>query len=202
MPPQDQGRPGSTSRPRHDDRLHDLQLRRDLEIINERTARELGPLPMGGLPVQSKRKPELPKHVRPTPETIAMTMPPEVPTTTLSNGLPAPPVPQRLRELLKDYPELIQTLQNDLNAVMLNPSKVTPLFDSMIWTLEDALGLFITQARGELEAAQADGNAQAIAEADAKLDLMFDARSSNNGMDSFHMDDLWNYCEARKGTLR
>ncbi|WP_267224920.1 peptidoglycan-binding domain-containing protein [Dyella silvae] len=39
------------------DALHDLQLLRDLEIINARTAKELGPLPKGGLPVQVKRKP-------------------------------------------------------------------------------------------------------------------------------------------------
>ena len=39
------------------DPLHDLQLLKDLKIINERTARELSPLPPGGLPVQKKYKP-------------------------------------------------------------------------------------------------------------------------------------------------
>ena len=37
---------------------HAAQLLRDLQIINERTVRELGPLPHGGLPVQVKRKPK------------------------------------------------------------------------------------------------------------------------------------------------
>ncbi len=36
---------------------HDAQLLRDLQIINARTAAELGPLPPGGLPVEPKRKP-------------------------------------------------------------------------------------------------------------------------------------------------
>jgi hypothetical protein len=38
--------------------LHDLQWLRDVKIINERTLRELGPLPAGGLPVRTKRKPK------------------------------------------------------------------------------------------------------------------------------------------------
>ncbi|WP_454832832.1 hypothetical protein [Pseudoxanthomonas wuyuanensis] len=42
------------------DKLHDLQLRRDLDIINGRTTSELGPLPPGGLPVAPRRKPNLP----------------------------------------------------------------------------------------------------------------------------------------------
>ncbi|MDM7555169.1 hypothetical protein VB151_11695 [Xanthomonas fragariae] len=37
---------------------HEAQLLRDLQLINERTVRELGPLPHGGLPVQPKRKPK------------------------------------------------------------------------------------------------------------------------------------------------
>lgn len=45
-------------KPRTSDPLHDLQLLRDVKIINERTAKELGPLPLGGLPVQTKRKPK------------------------------------------------------------------------------------------------------------------------------------------------
>lgn len=35
---------------------HEETLRRDLRIINARTAAELGPLPLGGLPVQVKRR--------------------------------------------------------------------------------------------------------------------------------------------------
>jgi len=42
------------------DPLHALQLLRDLTLINERTLRELGPLPPGGVPMQTKRRPDLP----------------------------------------------------------------------------------------------------------------------------------------------
>lgn len=43
---------------------HDAQLLRDLAIINAETVARLGPLPPGGLPVQPKRKPNLP-HAAP-----------------------------------------------------------------------------------------------------------------------------------------
>jgi hypothetical protein len=42
------------------DRHYDLQLLRDLAIVNARTRSELGPLPVGGVPLVVKRKPELP----------------------------------------------------------------------------------------------------------------------------------------------
>lgn len=47
------------------DVLHDLQLMRDVNAINERTVRELGSLPPGGLPVQVKRKPVIARPARP-----------------------------------------------------------------------------------------------------------------------------------------
>lgn len=52
--------PSPGLRPNRNDPLHDLQLQRDLDVINSRNARELGLLPPGGLAVQSKRKPLLP----------------------------------------------------------------------------------------------------------------------------------------------
>ncbi|MGH6752360.1 MAG: hypothetical protein ACREO0_16040 [Pseudoxanthomonas sp.] len=45
--------------PRRRDVHHELQLLRDLGIINARTVAEFGPLPSSGLPVQTKRKPNL-----------------------------------------------------------------------------------------------------------------------------------------------
>lgn len=49
----------SVHRPVVRDPLHELQLLRDLEIINQRTAMELGPLPLDGIPAQKKSKPHL-----------------------------------------------------------------------------------------------------------------------------------------------
>lgn len=46
-------------RPNNGDRLYDQQLMRDLHVINARTVSELGPLPVGGIPLSVKRKPDV-----------------------------------------------------------------------------------------------------------------------------------------------
>lgn len=116
--------------------------------------------------------------------------------------LPPPPVPQKLREMLKDYPGHIQTLQNDLNGLVEKPLYGTPIFEQAIWALEDALSAFIDEARAELQVAETSGDAEAVARAKDKLDLMFDAHSSNGGMRLGLMDDLWNYCEMNKRAFK
>lgn len=108
-------------------------------------------------------------------------------------SLPPQPVPQRLREMLKDYPELIARLQEGLNSVITDPSKVTPPFEMAIWTLEDILSAFISEARKELDAAKASGDSSAIEQADKKERLMSLVRSSGGGMRLGLMDDLWKY---------
>jgi hypothetical protein len=42
------------------DRHYDLQLLRERDIVNARTRSELGPLPVGGVAIEAKRKPDLP----------------------------------------------------------------------------------------------------------------------------------------------
>ncbi|MFZ5662646.1 MAG: hypothetical protein ACOY9B_08065 [Pseudomonadota bacterium] len=116
--------------------------------------------------------------------------------------IPPPPVPQRLREMLKDYPDLIERLQQALNTVTDKPSKVTPPFEVAIWMLEGGLATFIAEAREELEAAEASGDPDQIARAKSKLDLMFSAHSGNDGMRLGLMDDLWNYCQTYKDALQ
>lgn len=90
---------------------------------------------------------------------------------------PSPPVPQGLQEMLKDYPELIQRLQENLTYIVEKPSPVTPPFERAIWMLEDSLGLFISEARAELRETQENGTAEEIADAKKKLNLMLDCRS-------------------------
>ncbi|MGY4890694.1 UNVERIFIED_CONTAM: hypothetical protein EX528_10015 [Xanthomonas axonopodis] len=114
----------------------------------------------------------------------------------IENGLPAPPVPQKLRELLKDYPELIERLQQQLNFAVLRPSKVTPPFEWAIWMLEDELDSFISEAREELERVQASGDANAVKMAEEKERLTRHARSRNRGMSD--LDQLWNYIETHR----
>ena len=69
--------PQIRQRPNTNDRLHDLQLLQDSQCINDRAVRDHGPLPIGGLPVQAKRKPNLPKPTPPTPVAVAVD---EIPT--------------------------------------------------------------------------------------------------------------------------
>ncbi len=92
--------------------------------------------------------------------------------------LPMPPVPQGLREMLKDYPEHIDRLQEVLNYVIETSSAGVDPFDRAIWVLESRLGTFITEAREELKTAEASGDKEAISKADAKFQLMFNCRPS------------------------
>ncbi|MBS0343894.1 MAG: hypothetical protein JSS56_25605, partial [Proteobacteria bacterium] len=44
------------------DPLYDLDLKRQVELANAQTVRELGPFPAGGMPVQIKRRPVVPER--------------------------------------------------------------------------------------------------------------------------------------------
>ena len=87
-------------------------------------------------------------------------------------------VPLGLQEILKDYPELIQRLQGDLTHIVEKPSPVTPPLERAIWMLEDSLDLFISEARQELNAAEASGDSGAIARAKAKKFAVGSARAN------------------------
>lgn len=100
-------------------------------------------------------------------------------SATLPNGLPAPPVPQGLREMLKDYPGHIERLQQALNWVIEHPAKGVPAFERALWALEGRLETFISEARDELDAAEASGDAEAVLRAKNKVQFMFSCRSSS-----------------------
>lgn len=95
--------------------------------------------------------------------------------------------------MLKDYPELIQELQDTLNSYAKKPNRVQP-FDGAIWILEDTLSSFIAEAREELKAAEASGDGEAITQALAKISLM--RMSRTRGM--HNLDDLCSYFDANK----
>ncbi len=94
----------------------------------------------------------------------------------------SPPVPQKLQEMLKDYPEYIDRLQNDLMRVITKPSKSTPPFEVAIWELEGTLETFISEARAELKAAEASGDRDAIARAKLKRSILGSARADMGNM--------------------
>jgi hypothetical protein len=101
--------------------------------------------------------------------------------------------------MLKDYPEHIQELQRSLNLVVEKPSIGTPPFEVAIWALEDELGSFISEARSELQAAEASGDAVAIERAKDKELLMLHARSKGGWIAD---EGLWDYFQVNKGAFK
>jgi predicted metal-dependent hydrolase len=124
----------------------------------------------------------------------------------LSNGLPQPPLPHRLREMLKDYPAHLERLQEALNYALDGPrparGSTSHVFEQVIWALEGRLETFVREADEELSAAKARSDTVATAHADAKFRLMIRCRSSSGGMKLFHMDELTQYIENHKEELR
>lgn len=110
-------------------------------------------------------------------------------------SLPPPPVPAKLREMLKDYPGHIERLQEVLIRSVYR-SRQLPLmpFDDAISALEGRLETFIFEARHELRVAEMSGDALLIAKAKEKERLMEFSRSSNIGMAD--LDELWEYIKA------
>jgi len=89
----------------------------------------------------------------------------------------SPPLPGKLREILKDYPEHIERLQEALNRSAERSRQVSLMpFDDAISALEGRLATFIIEARDELASAEASGDARAIADAAEKERLMLRAR--------------------------
>lgn len=118
----------------------------------------------------------------------------------LLNGLPQPPIPRRLRELLKDYPGHLEQIQDDLNHVILDHAKSIPMFEQAHWILEGRTSAFIREAVAELEIAQASGDAQAVAIAEAKASLMRRAADPNGGLKGLH--ELWDFFQLNHGLLK
>jgi hypothetical protein len=109
--------------------------------------------------------------------------------------LPPPPVPLKLQTILKDYPELIQELQDTLNSYVKKPNRLQP-FDGAIWILETVLETFMSEAHAELKVAEVSGNMEAIQKAKAKDFSMGYARLNMGGM-----PDLFDYFQAHKKTF-
>ncbi|WP_374012333.1 hypothetical protein [Pseudoxanthomonas koreensis] len=114
---------------------------------------------------------------------------------------PPPPVPQKLREMLEDYPEHIERLKEALDEYAKKIFHLMP-FDGAIWAIEGRLETFYSEARAELQAAEASGDVTAIELAKAKKLLMGRARSKSTGGGMLDLDGLWNYFETNKYAFR
>ena len=106
-------------------------------------------------------------------------------------NIPPPPVPQPLREMLKDYPELIEGLQRRLIDLMSDHARSIPMFEQAIWLLEDSLDAFYGDAREELEAAKQSGDPAVIEKAKAKRFLIGSAGSRHPWFDSDELSDYF-----------
>ena len=122
---------------------------------------------------------------------------------TWTHSIPQPPVPQGIREALKDYPELIRIVQDDLSdlvADLIRRRATFSAFEEAIWALEAAFSSFYSDAKEQLEAAEIGGNQQAIERAKAKRYLIGSIR-----MDAPWNDDgegnLWDYFQAYRGAF-
>jgi hypothetical protein len=106
------------------------------------------------------------------------------------SNLPLPPVPQKLREMFADYPEVIQRLQEALDCYVEKGLEHKP-YDGAILALLNILTDLGTEARVELKAAKASGDATSIVRSDKKNILMFEA--GYIVFEKVEMDDLCDY---------
>jgi len=87
-----------------------------------------------------------------------------------------PPVPAKLLEKLRDYPDHIERLQEVLNIVAATPPSLIPRLERAIEALQGRLGTFIVEARRELNQVMSSGDPRLIAAAEAKAGLMSQIR--------------------------
>lgn len=109
---------------------------------------------------------------------------------------PQPPIPQRILQLLQDYPSLIKRLQESLDEVVTKPIKTTPPFEVAMWALEDTLGGFLTEARKELAIAKGQGDHEKERLAEKKIDLLFSSKSQSDGL--LRVSELESYFSSKE----
>jgi hypothetical protein len=112
-----------------------------------------------------------------------------------THSIPQPPVPQFLRETLKDYPELIQEIQDVLTKVVMDGPASIPPFEWAIWRIEDTLSALYSDAYEALKEAEQIGDSQAIYRAKIKADAVSSARHL------WDLEDLREYFQTYKGAL-
>lgn len=116
-----------------------------------------------------------------------------------SPPLRPPPVPQSLRDLLEDYPDCVERLQDSLNAYAGNPVDRDP-FRGAILALQGTLQALSAEAGNQLAAARAADETAMIASASKKYQQLFTA-----GWFVFEMvdmDELWNHFRANRDTFQ
>lgn len=167
------------------DGSHSQQLLRDLTLINARTVQQLGPLQPGAAVAPPKRKPNLPRPIQRLNQDAVMTQTNDSSPDSIGAR---PPVPQGLRESLKDYPGHIARLENVLQESVDKPSPITPPLEFAIWAIEGCLDTFIDESREKLRVAEQTGDQEAIALAKATHLLMLHSAAKGTWKEQNLMD--------------
>jgi hypothetical protein len=107
---------------------------------------------------------------------------------------PHPPIPKNLREMLKEYPQHIERLQEALDEYAQKPFLLMP-FDGAVWAIEGRLETFVSETRTEVRAAEASGDTNEIEKANQKASLMRRAHFKDRWIDDAA---LWSYFQANK----
>jgi len=118
---------------------------------------------------------------------------------TWTHAIPQPPVPQFLRETLKDYPEIVLEIQGYMNEIVAKylERRWGAPFNEVIELLEDTLSARYSDAYEALKEAEQTGDLQAIYQAKIKDAAVSDARHVG-GAD---LDELQEYFQTHKGAF-
>ncbi len=110
-----------------------------------------------------------------------------------------PPLPPKLKEMLVDYPEILQQLQDALIDAAQTKSYTLPL-DLALWSLEDIMAHHMGNAGAERQAAEARGDPVEIEAAIAKHRLM--ARAGSRGVGLNDMKEFYEFFDKIQESRR
>ena len=109
---------------------------------------------------------------------------------------PPPQVPRSVREVLKDYPEVIEDLQNSLTTIHYGMDGPMD-FERAVWRLKDKLGGRQGDANRDTDRAKARGDLDAAKQSNEKAMVLAKAGHSIHAG-----DDLWSYFQTYEKDFR
>lgn len=90
-------------------------------------------------------------------------------------------IPPRIRDLLNEYPDLLDRLQYALDEVVIKQERGIARSEVAIWTFRDILEGFLDEARDELAVQKDGGDAQLVCDLEEEVALLLSAGSRGDG---------------------